>query len=306
MNGRIGLVLAIIFIIVFTGLFHFNNIYSNISEDKFYSQSFDPSKKKILIYGSSHLVQLNSTHIFDKIRDTSDEYILFNMAENGDTPKRRSLNVEKDLSINPEIVVYGIGFRDFSISKNEKTEIEFKINHILPFDTTELETLNPKLTTLEVLRAIVIDVISKNKESTVPYPNTSIFSERIQEEILDEDKLKSKKESLGQILIPLEKNEQVKYFKSIIEKLKENNIKILIVITPHHKIALEEIPKKERDNFYQILSIIEKEFDVKVYDFSDKFSNYSIWRDITHVAYNSKATIFSEEFAQIIIKEILK
>ncbi|QLH04026.1 hypothetical protein C5F49_00820 [Nitrosopumilus oxyclinae] len=306
MNGRIGLVLLMIFIIVFSGLFYFNSMFSNISEDKFYSQEFDLSKKKILIYGSSHMVQLNSTYITEKIENHSNEYLLFNMAENADTPKRRSLNIDKDLKINPELIVYGIGFRDFNLLQNEKKKSEIKLIDIIPLDTTELETLNPKLTTLEALRAVVIDIFTKNEKSTVPYPNTSIFSNRNQEIILDEDKLKSNEETFGKILIPIEKNEQVEYFKSIIKKLKENNIEIIIILTPHHKIALDEIPDNEKNNFYQILLNVEQEFDVKIYDFSNKFSDLPIWRDTTHVAYNEKAIIFSHELAQIIIQEITK
>jgi hypothetical protein len=306
MNGRIGLVLLTVFIIVFSGLFYFNSIFSNISEDKFYSQEFDLSKKKILIYGSSHLVQLNSTYITEKIEDNSNEYSLFNMAENADTPKRRSLNVDKDLKIKPELIVYGIGFRDFNLLENEKEESKIKLIDIIPFDTTELESLNPKLTTLEALRAIVIEVFTKNEKSTVPYPNTSIFSNRNQEIILNENELKKNNETFGKMLIPIEKNEQVEYFKLIIKKLKENNIKVIIILTPHHKIALDQIPENEKNNFYQILFNIEQELDVKIYDFTNKFSDLPIWRDTTHVAYNEKAIIFSHELSQIIIQEITK
>lgn len=305
MNGKISLVLLTMFVLIFSGFFYFNHTFSNISEDKFYSQKFDLSKKKILVYGSSHFVQLNSTHIKEKIENNSNNYLFFNMAENGDTPKRRSLNVENDLGIDPKIVVYGIGFRDFNIQKNDKLSSEMKLTDIIPWDTTELETLNPKLTTLEVLRAIVIDIITKDKESNVPYPNTSVFSQRIQEPISNENELQNSNPS-GKISISIDKNEQVEYFKSIIKKLEENDVKVIIISTPYHKIALEEISEKDKKNFHSILLNIENEFDVKVVDLTEKFSELEIWRDTSHVAYNEKSIIFSESIAEIIIEEIIE
>ena len=306
MNGKIGLVLGIIFIVVFSGLFYFNHIFMNVSEDKFYSQDFDTSKNKILIYGSSHLVQLNTTHIQSQVENISEKYDIYNMAENADRPKERSINIEKDLKINPELVVYGIGFRDFNSIRNEKSEFDFQLVDLIPFDTTELETLNPKLITLSVLRSIVIDVIKGNQNSDVPYPNTSVFSERIQEKIKNFDELQENSETIKNIIIPTEKNEQKEYFTNIIETLSENKIKVIILITPYHSLAQEKIPESEKVNFYKILTEIEDKFDVTVYNYADRYEDYSIWRDTSHIAYNEKSIIFSDDVAKIIIKEITK
>jgi hypothetical protein len=304
MNEKIGLVLGIIFIVVFSGFFYFNHIFMNVSEDRFYSQDFDISKNKILIYGSSHLIQVNTTHIQNQIGIISEKYHIYNMAENADKPKKRSLNIEKDLKLNPEIVIYGIGFRDFNSITNEKSEFDFKLVDLIPFDTTELETLNPKLITLSVLRSIIIDMINGN--SNVPYPNTAVFSQRIQEKIKGFEELQENSESFENILIPTQKNEQKEYFIDIIETLSKNKIKIIILITPHHSLAQEKIPESEKINFYKILTEIEDQFDVTVYNYSDRYENYSIWRDTSHIAYNEKSIMFSDDVAKIIIKEITK
>jgi len=306
MNGKIGLVLLIVFTVVFSGFFFFNKTFTDISEEKFYSQEFDLSKKKILIYGSSHLIQLNSTHIKEEVSKISDKHVVFNMAENGDTPQRRSLNIDKDLHLEPEIIVYGIGFRDFSSLKKENLETEFRFVDLIPFDTTELETLNPKLTTLEVLRSAAIELITKNKNSNVPYPNTPVFSERVQDIIIESNELNNNLERFEDFSIPTENNEQVEYFRTIIETMTENKIKVIILVTPHHSTVLEKIPQIEMKNFYEILSIIEDKFDVKIYDYSNKYEGLSIWRDATHIAFNEKVIIFSDDVAQIIIKEIKK
>lgn len=306
MNKKIASVVLVIFIVVFSGFFYFNFYFMDISEDKFYSQNFDSSKKKILIYGSSHLIQLNSTHVSERVQKISEDHVIFNMAENGDTPKRRSLNVENDLNIHPSLVVYGVGFRDFSLMEKNNENNELKLVDLIPFDVTEIELLNPKLKTLEVIRALVIDVISDDKKSNVPYPNTSVFSERVQEKIADIEFLEKNSGGNRDIRIPNVDNEQEKYFRDIINSFKKNNINVIVVLTPYHRIALEEMPQSEKENFFKIIQNVEKDFDVKIIDFSDKFSEDVIWRDTTHIAYNEKSIIFSEEFSDIIIQEIKK
>lgn len=304
MNIKISLILLVIFIIVFTGFFIFNYYFSELSEEKFYSQKFD-EKKKIFVYGSSHLIQLNSTWINEKIQTNSDEFSFINMSENGDTPKRRWINIEKDVNLEPTILVYGVGFRDFNVMKTEKVDSEIKIVDLIPIDTTELESLNPKLTTLEFFRGIIIDIFNRNEKSNVPYPNTSVFSQRSEEKILTQAELE-KLDSSYQMIISINNNEQVDYFESIIKQFKSKNIKIIIILTPYNKIALDKISEENKNNFYKIIEKMKVENDIRVLDLSDKFSEQQIWRDTSHVAYNKESIIFSETVADVIIQEIKK
>ena len=304
MNRRICLVIAVVFIFVFSVFFLFNDAFMKISEDKFYSQEFDSSKKKILIYGSSHLLQLNSTHIKDRVTTVSENYSVFNMAENGDKPKKRSLNIDRDLELEPEIVIYGVGFRDFSLEQEQSLQTELDVADLIPFDTIQVETLNPKLTTLQVLRSFTIDLMKSNEKTSIPYPNTSIFADVIQEKIASSDELRKDSESVGEFIITTKDNEQLDYFRTIIQTLQENNVKVVVMATPYHSLAIEKIPEIEKMNFYKILSDIEHEFGVQVYDYSNKYEGLSIWRDTSHVALNQKSIVFSNDFAQMIIQEI--
>jgi hypothetical protein len=306
MNKRISVTVLIAFFIVFSSLFVFNNTFSEISTEKFYSQDFDTQKKKILIYGSSHVFQLNNTYINNQISKNFENYIVYNMGENADTPKRRWLNVQNDISLNPELIFYGITFRDFSTtSKNENQFTDFKLTNLLPDDLARVETINPKLTTLEVLRGIVIDVLAEESKKDVPYPNNPAFSEKPIERILTYEELQSYP-SVIPMDIPLENNEELGYFKKILDSYNDENIKVIVFINPHHRTALDAIPSVEKTKFFEILSKIEKEYDVKIFDFSEKYADLQIWRDPTHVAYNSDAIIFSEDMAKLIIQEIEK
>lgn len=305
MNIRISITLVIVFFVVFSSFFIFHNAFSDISSEKFYLQKFDPNKKKIFIYGSSHVIQLNNTHINNQISNEYENYIIYNMGENGDTPKRRYLNVEKDISLNPEIIFYGIAFRDFNsyTGNNDLQNTDYRLVDILPLDTTEIENINPKLTTLQVVRSFFIDILSDKPNRDIPYPNNPAFSDKFTEEILSKEELSNKKVSL-QLYIAEKNNEQVEYFKKIVNSLNKAGIKVVIFITPYSSVELESINGEEKRKFFTILSEIEEEHNVKIYNFSEKYADLEIWRDPTHVAFNSKAIIYSNEISKMILQEI--
>mgnify|MGYP000147058854 FL=1 len=47
-----------------------------------------------------------------------------------------------------------------------------------------------------------------------------------------------------------------------------------------------------------------EEFEIKMYNFTNKYSDLNIWQNPTHVSYNMDAIIFSEDIANIIIQEV--
>jgi len=304
MNKRISLSVGIVFLAVFTLLFIFNDAFSDISTEQFYDQEFNPIKKKIFIYGSSHAIQLNSSHINHQVSLEKENYIVYNMAENADTPKRRSINLQKDINLNPEIIFYQISFRDFALPKtNEIKTNELKLIDIIPIDFTELETMNPKLTTMQVARSALIDILSIKSNTDIPYPNNPAFSDRGVEEIISDEELRKNPISkLRDIRIP--NDEQIQYFKTILKTYDEENIKVVIFISPLSDYAIESIPIQEKNKFFELLSNIKNEFNVKIYDLSEEYANLKIWRDPTHVAYNPNALVFSDDIAKIIINEI--
>ena len=304
MNKRISLTVGIVFFVVFTSLFIFNEAFSDISTDRFYEQEFDPIKKKIFIYGSSHALQLNNIHINHQISLEKENYIVYNMAENADTPKRRSINLQNDIDLNPKFILYQISFRDFALPlTNELQTNELKLIDILPIDSAELETMNPKLTTMQVARSTLVEILSNKPNSNIPYPNNPAFSDRVVEKIISDEELREK--SVSKLLdIRIPNDEQIQYFKSILKTYDDEDVKVVIFISPLSDYALESIPVEEKKKFFELLSDIEDEFNVKIYDLSEEYSNLTIWRDPTHVAYNPSALVFSDDIAKIIINEI--
>ena len=313
MNKKISLVMIMIFVSVFSSLFVFDSIFANMAKDEFYAQEFD-STEKIFIYGSSHVIQLNNTLIETEIQNNSLEYTLINMGEGSDRPEFRFSNIENDIELEPKAIFYGIGFRDLSDwTKTEKDEGNgFSIKYLVPTEfASEIETMNPKLTTLEVLRSIVLDIISEKESKKVPYPDNSVFQEKKIEKIVDSTELMNRFLRDSPLLenqadVKAMNNIQLEYLKKIIEKLQENDIQMVLFLTPYCTHYLESYSQEDKNNFFLHVDNLKKEFNIEVYDFSSKYQNLPIWKDCDHVAYNPDSMIFTEDVSQMVIKELKK
>ena len=99
-------------------------------------------------------------------------------------------------------------------------------------------------------------------------------------------------------------NKQVRYLKKIINELQNENIKVIIFKTPMPKSYLENLPTSTIEKYDEILNEISNEFNIKVYDFSEKYTELPIWMDLTHVAFNANSSIYSEDVATMIISGI--
>ena len=71
-----------------------------------------------------------------------------------------------------------------------------------------------------------------------------------------------------------------------------------------HQYSLDQISPETKANFSDILEKIRNIYNVKIYDFSDKYASEDIWANITHVSYNKKSNIYSDDITDIIITEL--
>jgi len=85
---------------------------------------------------------------------------------------------------------------------------------------------------------------------------------------------------------------------------RENNVKVVLFTTPLSKNFLEILPDSDEQTLDIILQNLSEEFDVKIYDLKDKYTELSIWRDPTHIVNSETAMIFNKDIAEIISSEI--
>ena len=116
-NSKITLSVLSVLLFSFLLVIFFMNTYGSSMEDNkiwFYHQDFDASEKKLFLVGSSHIAQINEVFIQNFIFDSKSNYKIYNLGYGEDKPVKRLAYINDIISAKPEIVVYGISFRDFA------------------------------------------------------------------------------------------------------------------------------------------------------------------------------------------------
>ena len=316
MNLKIVLGVCVAFVISFSMLYlainFLDNSYRIDYKTEFFSSQSEIDKNKILLLGSSHIGHLNMTHIITQIENKNLDFTVYNLADNGDSPKFRYKDLEQIISLEPKIVFYGISYRDFNQSsdltnlKTNDSSIKNSIEELIP---EELKSINPQLLTRKVIRNILDDTgISKKPSYEIKPPNTPFFAlGDIQTKISDKNELQRQ---LLIVLPPPSKiqlnsnnNEEIEKFYKIIKALQDEETTVIVFTTPLNRIYLDELSKSTKISFDNILKNISEKYNVKIYEFEDKYADLEIWNNVDHVAYNNKSIIFSDQIAEMILKE---
>jgi len=328
MKFQIILTISIALIISTSSLYFMIDWYDNTVNVKRWHEEFFPQNqdesKKIFILGSSEVGRLNATLIQENIAENGLDYDVFNLAYQGDRPSKRLKFLGEIIDEKPEVVIYGVGFRDFEKKPSQGTNMvtNFQTNtkpeNLLPdpkdllntFIDSKIEELgfaffNPKLVSLKLT-----DVILNSKDlETIPdvKSNTPFFT--YGEHQVSVKKFSNLKRSFEiknpsfNGYVSLEQNKDFKKLKNIISKLQDNNIKVVIFTTPIFKLMLDNIPQSDKDLFNIMMSKLEKNHNVNVYFLHDKYSDLEIWNDIHHIAVNKDITIFNDDITEIIFEE---
>ena len=140
-----------------------------------------------------------------------------------------------------------------------------------------------------------------------PYQNSPFltYDPNVSQIIDFEDLYKNEKEYFSTIQ-PAEKNSNLLYLKRIVDKLQENDIKVILFITPHSKIFLDYFPENERVIFENIIKNISITNEILVYSKIDRYSELNVWHDHTHLAVNNNTNFYSKDVSKFILDEIEK
>jgi hypothetical protein len=316
MTKKIILSILTAFIITITIFFLFQLIFENEIhgiQKEFYMQNFDQQSKKILLIGSSHVGQINATYVQNYISKEFQKHEVYNLADTADKPRSRLNSLDEIISLKPDIVVYGLGYRDFSEPKimlketilPDPQSILENIISIILYDVNTEFFENPKLSTLKIIQGIigiktlVSDSVFEKNTPFYPYHKTKTDIIVKQSEIEKNDFYKEEFVIKSTI-----QNKQVQALKKIILELEKNNIKMIIFITPHNKFYQNSLSVDNEEKFNLIINELIQNQNIKIFNLIDYYDDLEIWRSTNHISHNSKSLIYSEDIAQIIILEL--
>ena len=306
MNGKISLAVTLAFIIALSSFIPFYEKYrvpnvSEISDDPLFQKISQINNEKLLIIGGSAVGQLNSTHLNKVLSDKFSNHIIYNLAYNADIPTQRLDSIESTIFTNPEIIFYGISYWSFSDYYNIENS-DYPLQSLFK----NIFEINPKATTLNALKIILGNDVGLFpsqyyiSELTPFYPYS-----KEQMEINEPSKFYLDVETTIQKVHqnPLD-SEQLTAFQDTIEILQKNKIKVVIFTAPLHESYLDVIPKNDKILFNETLKNLSQKYDVKIYNFTNSYSNQNMWKDSYHVALNQNSLAYSDDVAQMIIGEI--
>ncbi len=287
-------------------------------ENTFYPE-LDSDTKKIFLIGSSHVGRLNQTYIQEHLSNNDKDYEVYNLAYPAETPRKRLLYLDSVIAAKPDLIVYGVGYRDFIQEPIQSDSIllgitlpnpnkDFKygvrsIGYFLNYDFDNFRS--PQL----IFRYLVRDIFDSNdKQDTASvYTKTKPFYpyDKTETIILNDTQLQKTEGSyiFDKTFLPFyDHNPDAYALSQILEKLKKNDIKVIIFSTPHVKFYSDNMPPDPKNAFDNILKRFSEH--VSVYLLRDKYIDLPVWSDAQHIAINTKSLIYSSDIAEIILNEV--
>jgi len=306
MNGKISLAVTLAFIVALSSFIPFYEKYRvpnvwEINNDPFFQKISQINDEKLFIIGGSAVGQLNSTHLNKVISDKFSNYTIYNLAYNADIPTQRLDSIESTISTNPKIVFYGISYWSLSDYYNIGDS-----NYPLQSSIKNIFEINPKATTLNALRVILGNDVGL-------FPSQEYVSELTPFYPYSKDQMEINEPSKFYLDIETtikkvhqnpSDSEELTAFKDTIEILQKNKIKVVIFTVPLHSSYLDIVPKNDKIIFNETLKNLSQKYDVKIYNFTNSYSNQNVWKDSYHVALHQNSLAYSDDVAQMIIGEI--
>ena len=291
-------------------------------ETGFNTKSTQP---KLFILGSSHAHYLNTTLIENNLVNENEFYEVHNLSRSGDHPIWRLEFLDFMIDANPKIIVYGIAYRDLEDTFGEWSGKEeylpsprVFVSEITEPITKKIRTDfsdNPKFVTLSIIKEILNsnnDEVERNyilyPDEFVPYPNSYFTIAPYNVNAKSDEELKNhflQHETSFKGLGEPQNNKKVKALLEMIRAFNENEIKLVLFITPHSKYYLDAMPLSEKISFEKTISYIENKGMIEIYSLEEKYSELEIWNDPDHVALTHNK-IFGDDITKIILNEIRK
>lgn len=286
-------------------------------EENFFSD-FKSNEKTIFLLGSSQTARLNHNYIQNELVKNGLNYEIYNLAINGDEPKKRLQSINEIISLKPEFVIYGVGYNDFA---NQKIKVDTTrppsvlpdfstlFNQFIDYieDSKNLNFdrwLSPKIQSLNLIKNL-LGIEDNQGKINLTIENAPFYTLRQSHSvILDEMSLRRSFESANtQFGSISSENENVIAFKQYIKILNDNQITPIIFTFPLSDISANTISNKDKESFNEILSVISQEYVIELHPYHEKFGNSPIWNDPVHVAFGEQSIILNDVIKNIILEQ---
>lgn len=304
MKKYILLSIIIAFVFSFSFFLFFQQTNSdtlNPNAKIFYDKNSQENDSKIILIGSSHVGMLNATHIELIINEKYSEYSVYNLAISSDKPSKRIHELEKIISLNPKLIVYGVGYRDFSndqLNSNFLPDPKFYIENYFS-KNSPIFLDNPKLVTLNVIKnTLRYQNIPENLERNTPFfPYKEEYSN-----LIDLDELEKQNNSGELIKIhSIQENRDLIALNIIFSELNKNNIENFLVLTPHNSHFVNSIYDNDKENFSKIIDNIDSNNNISIHSLMQNYSNTNIWVSENHISHGMDGIQYNNDIAQLIL-----
>ncbi len=283
---------------------------SALTSEEFFLGDF-PHNQTIFLLGSSHVGNMNITQVNNLIG--SDDVVVYNLAIGGDTLVKRLNDLDKIISSRPDVVFYGISYRDFQFIHD---------NTVIPLLPT-IQQLDP----CSKLHSILYDNLPSNPQwfvrnifknmiqpdtalpvatssNLISIDNTPFYLQPKNPIIGSDSYMKTQQLDLLYWDDNIKKNQNICALHIIINELQKNDIKLVIFTTPLHKYYLDALSNSQKNEFKTLLQTLTNDYGLKIYQFEERYVGLNVWLDSSHFSTHQNVTIFNNDIAEMIIMEM--
>lgn len=330
LNTKIGIGAIIALIITFSVLAIAKNTFENdfkkintiipiendeanfLTNEEFFATDFS-NQRTVFLLGSSHVGHINVTQVSNLISSNT-SITIYNLAIGSDTPAERIKSIDQIISAKPEIIFYGISYRDFSFPYQNT------VSHILPdpqqIISSRLESYfddvfpsNPQWLTRNILNKILKttneEEPTKQSEKFMEL-NTPFYEYYKNPTIATDTDLKKLTTSAMTWNDANTKDRNIRAIDEIISKLHTHGVKVVLFTTPSHEYYLKSLSDSQKNQFSLLKNDLTKKHGIKIYEFEEKYHGLDIWTDLSHISYYRNVTQYNTDVAKMISMEIEK
>lgn len=289
-----------------------NDDASFLTNEEFFATDFS-NQRTVFLLGSSHVGHINVTKVSDLI-SLNDSITIYNLATGSDTPVERIKSIDQIISAKPEIVFYGISYRDFSFPYQNTavrilpdpqqiifSQIESYFDDVFPS--------NPQWLTRNILNKILKTTHEKESEQQSEKfmeLNTPFYEYYKNTTIAEDFDLKKLTTSAMTWNDANTKDRNIHAINEIISKFHKHKVKVVLFTTPLHEYYLKSLSNSQKNQFSLLKNELTENHGIKIYEFEEKYHGLDIWSDLSHVSYHRNVTAYNIDIAKMISAEIEK